>query len=241
MRWACDGDIILYSVGFAAQEEPVGNALKSCRAMCEGIMYDLNAEGIDIYLTGDGNYREAYGCPTYPYKGNRKSDKPIHFDALKEYMIDTLGAILIEGEEADDAMGIAATQHGHGIATLDKDLNGVAGLHYNWRKRELYYVNPEDADRFFYTQLLTGDSTDNIPGLYKRLGKKVMASVKEPLEYMDEPAEMYAYVRQVYADAYDSVGMCLDDKDEVIDNWLLRQARQLWIRRAEGEMWDAPA
>ena len=101
-------------------------------------------------------------------------------------------------------------------------------------------MSPEDADRFFYTQLLTGDATDNIPGLFKRLGRKVTAAIKEPLEEMDTPEEMYAYVRQVYSDAYDKVGMCLDDKEEVIDGWLLKQARCLWIRRKEEEMWNAP-
>lgn len=240
MRWAVDGDILLYSVGFASQDEPVANAIKSMRSACENVLYDVNAEGIDIYLTGKTNYRNALGCGDYPYKGNRKSDKPIHFVALKEYMIETLGAIVVEGQEADDAMAIAACQHGHGIATLDKDLDGVPGLHYNWRKKEVYYVSPESADRFFYKQLLTGDSTDNIPGLYKRLGKKVMKKVYEPLEEMDNPADMYSYVRKVYEDAYEDVGMCLDDKEVVLDDWLLRQARMLWMRREEGEMWTFP-
>jgi hypothetical protein len=241
MRWAIDGDIVLYAVAFAAKNDPISFACHSVRVACQDIMYAVNAEAIDIYLTGKGNYRAEYGDDEFPYKGTRKQEKPAHFAELKRYMIEELGAILVEGEEADDRMGIDAVQHGHGIATLDKDLNGIPGWHYNWRKRELYNVSPEDADRFFYKQLLTGDATDNIPGLYKRLGKKVMAAVWQPLEEMDTPEEMYAYVRGIYSDAYDKVGMCLDDKEEVIDNWLLKQARCLWIRRAEGELWEVPS
>ena len=239
MRWGVDGDIVLYSVAFASKDDPVEYALKSTRSSLEQIMYAVNADSIKVYLTGSGTYRAEIA---EDYKGNRKStDKPRHFAEIKEYMVETLGAIVVEGEEADDAMGYGAVQDGDGIATLDKDLDGVPGWHYNWRKKEVYMVSPEDADRFFYKQMLTGDATDNIPGLYRMTGRKVSKKMYEPFEEMDNPADMYAHVRQIYSDAYDSVGMCLDEKDEVIDGWLLRIARCLWIRRAPGEMWEAPS
>ena len=237
MRWGVDGDILLYSVGFASKDDPVEYALKSIRSACESVMYDLNADSIEIYLTGSGNYR--FGV-AQDYKGNRASEKPRHYAAIKEYMIEKLGALVITGEEADDALGIGAVQRGEGIATLDKDLDGIPGVHYNWKKKEVYWVSPEDADRFFYKQLLTGDSTDNIPGLFKMTGKKAMKATYEPLEYMDTPEEMYAHVRSIYSDAYDSIGMCLDEKEEVLDGWLLRIGRCLWIRREEGQMWEFP-
>ena len=122
MRWGLDGDIILYSVAFAAQDDPIAFACRSVRSACETIMVELQAEGIEIYLTGKGNYRIDYGCDTYPYKGNRKQDKPEHYPELKAYMIDTLGAEVVDGEEADDKLGYMAYQHGHGIATLDLSL-----------------------------------------------------------------------------------------------------------------------
>ena len=236
MEWGLDGDIILYSVGFASNDDPVEYALKSTRSACEQIMRDVGASRLHVYLTGAGNYREQV---VDDYKANRRdTDKPIHYKAIKQYMIDTLDAILIEGEEADDALGYNAVQYGHGIATLDKDLDGVPGLHYNWRKKSMYYVSPEDADRFFYTQMLTGDSTDNIPGLFKRTGVKAMAATKEPIEYMDDAKEMYAYVKQVYMDAVEKKVMSSDESD--VTRWLLTQGQLLWIRRAEGETWAAP-
>ena len=238
MKWGVDGDIILYSVAFAAKDDPVEYALKSTRSACEQVMYDVNADSIVIYLTGSGNYRATIADD---YKGNRKeTEKPKHYHDIKQYMIETLGAVVIEGEEADDALGYGAVQDGHGIATLDKDLDGVPGVHYNWRKKEVYYVSPEDADRFFYKQMLTGDSTDNISGLYRYTGRKVSKKMYEPFEEMDDPAEMYAHVRAIYSDAYDSVGMCPDDKEEVIDGWLLKTARLLWIRRERDQMWEVP-
>ena len=239
MHWGVDGDILHYSVSFASKNDSINYALRSIRSACENVMYDLNAESVTLYLTGSDNYRMEVDPD---YKGHRKStEKPAHFSVIKEYMIDTLGAVLVEGEEADDRMSIGACQYGHGIATLDKDLDGCPGIHYNWKKKEVYWVSPEDANRFFYTQMLTGDPTDNIPGLKRRLGKVATAKIKEPLEYMDTPEEMYAYVRGVYEAAYDEVGMCLDEKDQVLDDWLLKQGRCLWMRREEGEMWEFPS
>jgi hypothetical protein len=58
---------------------------------------------------------------------------------------------------------------------------------------------------------------------------------------MYDSAEMYAYVRNVYAEAFDKVGMCVDEKEQILDDWLLRQGRQLWIRRQEGELWEFPS
>jgi len=236
MDWGIDGDIIMYSVGFASQDDPVSYALKSTRSALEQIMRDLGTQRAEVYLTGKGNYREDFADD---YKQNRADKpKPKHIEDIREYMIDRLGAIQCEGQEADDAMGIAAVQRGHGIATLDKDLDGVPGIHYNWKRKEVYHVSPEDADRFFYTQLLTGDSTDNIKGLFKRTGVKAMPKIKEMLEYMDTPEEMYAYVKQVYIDAVAEQRMPSDEAD--IERWLDQQGKLLWIRRREGEIWDAP-
>ena len=240
MRWAVDGDVVLYSVCFAAKDDPFSFAARSVRVFLENLMATLNADGIDVYLTGEGNYRKELGCDAYPYKGTRKKEKPPHFYEMREYLIENLGAIEINGKEADDALATAACQLGHGIATIDKDLWGVPGWHYNWNKQEVSCVSPEAANRVFYTQLLSGDSSDNIPGLFKRLGKKVTKKVLEPLDWMTEPTEMYDYVYKVYSEAYDNVGMCLDDKVKVLDDWLLRQGRQLWMQRSDGEMWNAP-
>ena len=164
-------------------------------------------------------------------------DLGAHTGQLRD-MQETLGAILVEGEEADDRIGIDGYAGTHIICTLDKDLDMIPGWHFNFRKKELYTVNPEDGDRFFYKQLLTGDATDNIPGLFKRLGKKVTKKVWEPLDEMYDPAEMFEYVRNVYIQQAEDITAPVTTTD--IDNWLLKQGRQLWIRRTEGEMWEFP-
>jgi hypothetical protein len=62
-----------------------------------------------------------------------------------------------------------------------------------------------------------------------------MPAVKDPLQEMSEPAEMYEYVKQVYLDAVEDRGMPSDDDD--VTRWLLTQGRCLWMRRKEDELW----
>lgn len=231
--WGIDGDIILYSASFAAKSDPVSYACQTAKTMCNSVAIFVEAGETIIYLTGKNNYRLEYESEGFPYKGHRKSqDKPSHYPDVKKFMIEELGAIVVEGQEADDQLGIDCCTKGHGIATLDKDLWGVPGWHYNWKKGTLDNVSELEANRFFYTQLITGDSTDNIPGLFKRTGAKAYKDVKAPLDNLDNPLDMYQYVKSVYLDN-------TDQKDQV-DDWLLRQGRQLWIRRKENELWSPP-
>ena len=65
-----------------------------------------------------------------------------------------------------------------------------------------------------------------------------LVAAEAPLEEMTDPSEMYAYVRQVYMDAVEEKGMSSDETD--VTRWLLQQGRCLWMRREEGQVWDAP-
>ena len=39
------------------------------------------------------------------------------------------------------------------------------GKHYNFVKKQQKYVTPEEGTRFFYQQMITGDTADNILGI----------------------------------------------------------------------------
>lgn len=237
--FAEENDIPMDDIVVAIDPEPLEYALSSAKRMVHNIRDGAEADTYTVYLTGDGNFREEVAT-IKPYKGNRVQPKPYHYVDIKAYLITQQSAVLVEGEEADDAMAIACMQHGHTIATIDKDLNGVPGWHYNWKDKELYHVDDDEAYRFFYTQMLTGDSTDNIPSLFQMTGKRATAKVKDALNYMDDEVQMFQYVREVWMDAYESNGMCLDEADEVVDAWLLEIGRLLWMRREPNQMWEFP-
>ena len=235
-----DGDVIAYAVSFKSQKEgdTLEDTLIATTAFLRSIVNECCDEGI-IYLTGNNNFRFKEATEAFPYKGHRKDNpKPAFLAEVRQHMIDEYDAEVHDRQEADDALSIAACTKGHGIATIDKDLNGCPGWHYNWNKDGLYYVTEDAANRFFYTQMLTGDATDNIPGLFKRTGQKAMAYIKEPIQEMTDVAEMFAHVKKAYMDAVADRGMSSEESD--VDRWLLSQGRCLWMRRKEEEMWEFP-
>lgn len=238
-KWAIDCDVLLYQTGFACQSKSEGGDVvldstpeEACEQLRKTVIHIMNACGADeatLCLTGQKNFRKDIALPSYPYKGNRVSSKPVLFQDLKNYALDELGATIREGFEADDVMAYFCVEYGYGIATIDKDLSMVPGWHYNWNKEKLFMVSPEAGWQFFYRQMLTGDPTDNIPGLFKLTGKKAMKKVTDPILEMTEPRDMHEWVREVYLDAYHEVGLCLDDAETIVDNWLDIIGSQLWM------------
>jgi hypothetical protein len=71
----------------------------------------------------------------------------------------------------------------------------------------------------FYKQLITGDATDNIPGVYKLFKRKATKALLEPLDIMRNERDMLVYVLN---DVYNGDIELLD-----------KQAKLLWIRTTE--------
>jgi hypothetical protein len=175
-----DADMLHYQAAFSAQftpdateEEPEPEEIilpfDAVATILDNLITDIceqvGATEHVLYLTGKGNFREEI-AKKKPYKGNRKEkEKPFHYDNIKAYLIHSLGAVLVEGMEADDAMAIAQMENllnvqylsdhpevcmgevptaGTIICTRDKDLLMVPGWHYGWE----CYNSPERSPHF---------------------------------------------------------------------------------------------
>ena len=220
-----DGDILVYRYGFAANNDPFW----ICKARIdEGIMdlltFDLeDVETYEGFLTAStGNFRETIAV-TAPYKGNRSGAKPVHYDELRDYLVDAYGFQIVEGQEADDAIGIACCKDPDKtvIVTIDKDLDMIPGDHFNFVKRQRYEVKSWQALVWFYTQILTGDRVDNVIGL-KGIGPVKAAKI---LEGCLTESDLFAKVVEAYE----------GNTARVIEN-----GRLLWIRRQENQIWQPP-
>lgn len=220
-----DGDILVYRVGFSTNE-PDEEKFAISR-MGNFVDRLIRLEGIETYegyLTGKNNYRSEIATEQ-TYKGNRKdARKPVHYDSLREYLVSKWGFTVIDGQEADDAMGIKAydlPEDSSCIMTIDKDLDMIRGWHYNFVKEDLYYVTEKEAIKNFYIQILTGDRVDNIPGL-KGVGP---VKAKKILENCTTEKSLFKAVSEKY--------------DHDIDK-LTERGRLLWIRRKEKQLWKPP-
>ena len=193
-----------------------------------------------------------------PYKGNRdKNQRPFFYDAIRQALVDRYDAVLVEGQEAEDSVGIAAYaaqgDHDYIIGAIDKDLNMLKGTHYNYANKKTFEVSPEEALIFFYVQIVTGDMTDNIPGLYKQLemdGEEELAKKFRYSRYKSKlNKEMYELLEkdltndelelkfwELVVDTYTQYGQV---EAHGLDR-ILEVARLVWIRRYEGEIWLPP-
>lgn len=215
--------------------DPIENACHTVKLMVTDILNSTKATDFKMYLTANDktNYRFDLAT-TLPYKGNRTQPKPLHYDALREYLIEYWKAEVISDKEADDEMGIQADFHSV-ICTIDKDLDMIPGMHYNFVTHELYRTSdPGELDlvnnrkklrggglKWFYAQLLLGDSADNIEGIP---GYGPVA-VYETLYTAQDELDMCERVLKVYEKTHKESGF----------GRLLENADLLWIQRNPDE------
>lgn len=188
-------------------------------------------QGYDDYIgfiSGKGNFR--YRCATIlPYKGKRDSEKPTHYDEIRQFLVEKHGAQMSVNMEADDAIGLAY-QEGDTIVSLDKDLDIIPGIHYNWERDLLYTVNDMEGYKNFFKQMLTGDSTDNILGLY---GVGPKSKLLKRIDDMVTIDEMRDYVLEQYTARFGNYGPA----------FFVENAKLLWILHnrpnpiVQGEYW----
>jgi hypothetical protein len=224
MQALIDGDILVYRIAFASNDETEAIAKARMSTFVEELLSPTDIRGYDGYLTGSNNFRNEIAV-TAPYKGNRKDVvKPVHYQVLREYLQHQWGFVMIQDQEADDAMGIRAYElndEEYIIMTIDKDLDMIKGWHYNFVKNERYFVKEEDTLRTFYKQILTGDRTDNIVGL-KGIGP---VKADKVLKECETEQEMYEAVLEAYE----------GNEERVLEN-----GRLLWIRRLPEQIWIPP-
>jgi len=166
-----DGDILVYHTAFWAEAnnpDLFPNKLKS-------LIKNWTPEGVDsINIALSCSRSDNFRRNEWPkYKSNREDLYiPEYLDDVREYIRENYKTKELPSLEADDILGIYTSSNQSIAVTIDKDLKGVQGWHFNPAKdKELRYVPKDDAYRFFCTQWMTGDSTDGIPGLW-RIGPK---------------------------------------------------------------------
>jgi hypothetical protein len=231
-----DGDVLVYRIGFSSQETSEGIAKARMRQYVTDIVgQGANAGEFQGFLTPRGETFRTRLATTLPYKGQRVAPKPLHYEALRAFLVDGMGFTVAVDEEADDLLGIALVEGGEGVVccTPDKDLSNVPGWHYNFIKNDLFLVTPEEAKVNFARQCLTGDATDNIPGLFKHMGVKCGPAYANRVITESTDPELF---HSILLAEYRQLGM----EEEEAEKRLLESAQLLWIRHKPKQefAWD---
>lgn len=175
-----DGDILAYRAAFWADQEGIdwleGRIKDDLKRWTPPDCTDII---VALSCRRENNFRRNF-LPSYKlHRQDRPSPDslPYALDCLKDNCV----VHTQDGLEADDLMGIAKANLAAVCVTIDKDLKQVPG--YSWYPQiepdspitEVQYTSVTDADWFFHRQWITGDSTDNIPGIWKMGPKKAEA------------------------------------------------------------------
>tara|TARA_R110001606_G_scaffold8976_1_gene39238 strand:- start:77 stop:817 length:741 start_codon:yes stop_codon:yes gene_type:complete len=171
-----DGDILIYKIATSAEVATNWGDLwtlhcdqKKCEAEVDNAIDDLgsNLEADDyvVCLTDKDNFRKDV-LPSY--KDNRKAKrKPMVLGALREYVMKKHNGVVWKNLEADDVMGIMATEptdEKRIIVSIDKDMRTIP-CKLSQDGMTVDDVPLKLANYWHMIQTLTGDKTDNYDGI----------------------------------------------------------------------------
>lgn len=232
--------------------DPLEHALHSVKLILQGIPKNLNVlpRVTTVFLSTLDKSNFRYELATIkPYKGTRKVEKPHYFHEVRDYIKANWTTTEISGIEADDAIGIESQSLRRScldyyICSIDKDLDMLPGKHFDFVKNRQYEVSDPGfleiysregqtkknlrggGIKWFYAQMLLGDSADNIPGIFG-LGP---VAVERELRECQTPRQMFDKVKQLYYTVY----------NEKTNESLLEVGNLLWIQRKKDQKFVLP-
>lgn len=192
-----EGDFIEEDWEKEIQVEPFEQCKYLIDLKIDEIMTQTGSDTPLVCLSPSKTFRDDLAV-TRVYKGNRVPNKPVYSEDILKYLLKTYTCETGDNVEADDVMGMRQTKDSV-IATIDKDLNMIAGWHYNFNTGEKYLVDDVGADEFFYAQVIAGDSTDNIQGIPKMGMKKATDLVDS---FFGDHQALVEEIHALYEDHY---------------------------------------
>ena len=197
-------DLELISYSHAAKAESTGTGLKSLVEMVEftiqSVVSACRAQEHYLVVSGRDNFRKVL----YPdYKAGRREKPPLYVPLMDKLEESNASRWCKHDQlEADDLLGIMLTNgrvKNPILCSIDKDLLGVPGWHYNWNKDDWPRgVTQAEADFHWLVQLLMGDSTDNIEGM-KGIGiAKAQKLASSYCEKMGTPLAPIPAAQKIY-------------------------------------------
>jgi len=172
-----------YTISDKQVADPEEYCYHSVKIQVDKIVKAVDAELVEVYVGGEGNFREKLELP-HKYKGHRSDTiRPLLLDKTKFYVLNKYTGGLVTGYEADDHLhirGYELLNSGHDpiLCSQDKDARQAVNLKlYNWTLDnakiesipvfgELRYDSIKkkivgEGLKWLCFQVVLGDSTDN--------------------------------------------------------------------------------
>ncbi len=230
-----DDEFIYRNIGWASKSE----AVKFTDEMISKICEDCKANKVCICLSDmNANFRKRIN-PNY--KSNRKAIKPILYEFLRNYLLNSGYQVYERPElEADDVIGILATsskiiQGDKVVWSLDKDFKTIpCKFHRASIKGEdtSKVITETEADWWFLYQTLVGDTVDGYSGckgVGDKTARKILGEVGE-----HSLAEMWKAV----VEAYEKYGF--SEKEALLNARMARilRAEDYDFKNKEVKLWQ---
>ena len=118
-------------------------------------------DDIILFFSSPDNFRKKIQAD---YKGHRNRKKPCAYKRVINKLKTEFEVITMPTLEADDAMGIYATQNpGNIIVSPDKDMKQIPGMLYNFD--ETFTIIKSEGAKWHLVQSAAGDNTDGYAGI----------------------------------------------------------------------------
>ncbi len=174
MKVLVDADYVVYKCTAAAESEiDFGNDVILVTSLFSDA-YSCVKKDIERILSNFGGFAEPIlffsdSCNfrkdiLVDYKGHRNRKKPCGYKRVINKLKTEFKVIRMPWLEADDAMGIYATQNtGNIIVSPDKDMKQIEGRLYNLD--ESFTITKEEGAKWHLIQTMAGDNTDGYSGV----------------------------------------------------------------------------
>jgi hypothetical protein len=239
-----DGDGLAYDCA-GNDDTPSGVARRNMEDKIASAMRAAGADRVMILATSRASHKgHRYAIARVkPYQGKRDSSRrPKNWAFLRELIERDPRAVVTDTLEADDLFHINSVRLGDdnvALLTEDKDMRMVPGWHLHWQTHALVRVHPETwateaggkvfGRKWFWLQMLHGDSTDNIPGLPQWVNEK---GTRKPCG----PVTAENLLADCKGEPWARSAVCKAYRDSYGEGWeaqLLEQACLLWMRRTD--------
>ena len=207
-----DADSLVWSSCYRQKESPDDDGyhnLEDAKAKFDEVFTSIINRIEDDYIIDKvitfsgaiGNFRKQISSK---YKANRvDAAKPPILNEMHEYVKEAYDSISGKGVETDDMVATYWTTLSNTfgrdevlIVTIDKDYKQLPCLIYDYHyKKQCYYnITESDARDFFYTQMICGDSADNVnycKGYGPAYCKKAFKGLVSDYSYMRVVFKLY--------------------------------------------------